>query len=205
MAMRWPLRFWPDTRAMVDDVIGFAATNHGTNEARGCDGTDDCTAASAQQSSGSQFIRALNSKAETFRGISYTEIATERDQTVTPQPGASYVVGKGRITNVLIQQVCPTAKSEHLQIGTVDPTAAALALDALNNPGPAKRSRIDPTVCAQQFHPGVDPVTAPAEIAAALRSLYLDEAPTRAEPALRCYVFKNNRVCRQQRRAAKND
>ena len=23
MSMRWPLRFWPDTRAMVDDVIGI--------------------------------------------------------------------------------------------------------------------------------------------------------------------------------------
>ena len=33
MAMRWPLRFWPDTRDMVDDVIGFAGTNHGTTQA----------------------------------------------------------------------------------------------------------------------------------------------------------------------------
>ena len=39
MAMRWPLRFWPDTRGMVDDVIGFAGTNHGTTQAADCDGT----------------------------------------------------------------------------------------------------------------------------------------------------------------------
>ena len=35
MSMRWALRFWPDTRAMVDDVIGFAGSNHGTGSG-GC-------------------------------------------------------------------------------------------------------------------------------------------------------------------------
>ncbi len=106
---------------------------------------------------------------------------------------------------MLIQQVCPNAKSEHLAVGTVDPTAAALALDALNNPGPADPDRISPTVCAEQFQPGVDPVTAPAQIAAALKALYLDDSPTRAEPALRCYVFKDRKTCKRERRAARND
>ena len=203
MAMRWPLRFWPDTRAMVDDVIGFAGTNQGTTQAADCDGTADCTAAGAQQSNGSQFIRALNSGAETFAGISYTEIGTARDETVTPQPGASFVDGPGDITNVLIQDVCPNATSEHLMVGTSDPTAAALALDALDHPGPADPHRISPTVCAEPFQPGVDPVTAPAEIAAAIKSLYLDDSPKVAEPALRCYVFKNGRTCRRARRASR--
>ena len=30
MITRWSLRFWPDTRRMVDDVIGLAGSNHGT-------------------------------------------------------------------------------------------------------------------------------------------------------------------------------
>ncbi len=203
MAMRWPLRFWPDTRAMVDDVIGFAGTNHGTTQAADCDGTADCTAAGAQQSSGSQFIRALNSRAETFAGISYTEIGTARDQTVTPQPGASYVSGPGDITNVLIQDVCPNAASEHLQVGTVDATAAALAFDALDHPGPADPSRISPAVCAEPVQPGLDLAAAGPKIAAAIQALYLDDAPKVAEPALRCYTYKNNRTCRQQRRASR--
>ena len=197
MAMRWPLRFWPGTRRMVDDVIGFAGTNQGTDEAAGCDET--CTPAGAQQASDSDFIKALNSGAETFAGISYTEVGTERDETVTPQPGASYVDGPGDITNVLIQEVCPNATSEHLMVGTVDPAAAALALDAPRSPPrPGRPRRISPLVCAQPFQPGVDPVTAPAEIAAAIKSLYLNDGPTGGEPKLRCYVFKTNKKCRQR-------
>lgn len=198
MAMRWSLRFWPDTRKMVDDVIGFAGTNRGTDEAAGCD--ESCSPAAAQQGSDSNFIRALNSRTETFAGISYTEVFTTLDETVTPQPYASSVSGPGEITNVAIQDVCPNATSEHLMVGTSDPTAAALALDALNNPGPAKPGRIDPLVCAQPFQPGIDPVTAPAEIAAALKALFLDGGPTGGEPKLRCYVFKRMHECRQARK-----
>lgn len=198
MAMRWPLRFWPDTRAMVDDVIGFAGTNHGTDEAAGCD--ESCSPAAAQQGSDSDFIRALNSRAETFAGISYTEVFTNLDETVTPPREASSVSGPGEITNVAIQEVCPNATSEHLMVGTSDATAAALALDALDNPGPADPERISPTVCAQPFQPGIDPVTAPAEIAAAFESLFLSEGPTGGEPKLRCYVFKAMRKCRQARK-----
>ena len=36
MSMRWALRFWPDTRAMVDDVIGIAGSNHGTTALASC-------------------------------------------------------------------------------------------------------------------------------------------------------------------------
>ena len=204
MAMRWPLRFWPDTRDMVDDVIGFAGTNHGTTQAADCDGTADCTAAGAQQSSNSRFIRALNSRAETFAGISYTEVGTSLDQTVQPQPGASYVSGPGAITNVLIQDVCPNAKSEHLQVGTVDPTAAALALDALDHDGPADPARISPLVCSEQFQPGSTRSTPRPRSPRPSRALYLDDSPKVAEPALRCYVFKNGKTCRKQRRAARD-
>ena len=47
MSMRWALRFWPDTRAMVDDVIGFAGSNHGTDSGGGC--ANGCTPAGWQQ------------------------------------------------------------------------------------------------------------------------------------------------------------
>src|SRR4051794_14423915 len=33
MVPRWAFRFWPDTRKMVDDMISFAASNHGTTQA----------------------------------------------------------------------------------------------------------------------------------------------------------------------------
>lgn len=35
MVPRWALRFWPDTRAMVDDVIGLDPSHHGTLDAYG--------------------------------------------------------------------------------------------------------------------------------------------------------------------------
>ncbi len=83
MSMRWALRFWPDTRPMVDDVIGFAGSNHGTDSGGGC--ANGCTPAGWQQGAESNFIAALNSRAETHAGVSYTEVYTHRDEVVTPE------------------------------------------------------------------------------------------------------------------------
>lgn len=193
MVPRWALRFWPDTRAMVDDLVGFAPSNHGTTEARDCD-DGGCSAASTQQSDRSAFMRALNSYAETWRGVSYTSVYTRLDQTVRPNENAetgssSLRTGAGRRTNVAIQDICPNAKSEHLAIGTVDPIAYALAMDALGHEGPADPKRIAPTVCAEVFHEGVDPVTGPQGAAAALASFQSYQAKTvDREPPLACYA-----------------
>ena len=193
MVPRWALRFWPDTRALVDDLVGFAPSNHGTTEARDCaDG--GCSAASTQQSDRSAFMRALNSYAETWAGISYTSIYTRIDQTVRPNENAetgssSLRTGAGRRTNVAIQDVCPNAKSEHLAIGTVDPIAFALAMDALGHAGPADPKNVPLSVCAEVFHEGVDPVTGPASAAAAVASFQSYEAKTvDREPPLACYT-----------------
>lgn len=199
MVMRWPLRFWPDTRDLVEDVVGMAGTNRGTTLADGCD-PDPCTAADHQQAASSNFIAALNSRAETFAGISYTEIYTPIDQVVIPQPRASSVAGPGEITNVSIQDVCPNDPNEHLGIGTVSPTAAALALDAIRNPGPADPARIDPAVCAQQLQPGINPATFATDVAEAAAQLQTSDAPERpTEPRLRCYVYKDIGACRKER------
>ena len=85
MSMRWALRFWPDTRAMVDDVIGMAGSNHGTTALGSCKPNKvKCPPADWQQSNKANFIAALNSGAETFAGISYTEIFTHHDEVVMP-------------------------------------------------------------------------------------------------------------------------
>ena len=104
---------------------------------------------------------------------------------------SSLHTGRGDITNVALQDVCPADASEHLAIGTYDPVAYALAVDALTHPGPAEPLRIDPDVCAQSFMPGVDP--------AAFAVNYANEATfiagavatadeLAAEPPLACYV-----------------
>ncbi|MGH3629093.1 MAG: esterase/lipase family protein, partial [Sciscionella sp.] len=75
MIGRWGLRFWPDLRPMVDDLIGIDPSNHGTLDAYPiC--TVGCAPSIWQQQSGSAFTRALNSGAETFAGISYTQVYT---------------------------------------------------------------------------------------------------------------------------------
>jgi hypothetical protein len=196
MITRWSLRFWPDTRRMVDDVIGMAGSNHGSSGG-GASCLPGCSAAFAQQSADSNFIAALNSRAETFERISYTEIYTNHDEVVTPPPSAG-VSGPGRITNVAIQSICPTDPEEHLAIGTSDATAYALVIDALRHRGPASPKRVDAGVCAQPFMPGVDPAAYPADSGASTAFLLNSIATyphVDREPPLRCYVRLR---CRQR-------
>lgn len=205
MSMRWALRFWPDTRPMVEDVIGMAGSNHGTSSLGVCvSGLTKCAPAGWQQAASSAFIKALNSGAETFKGISYTEIYTHTDEVVKPNNSAansssSLHTGKGAITNVATQDVCPHDVYEHLLVGTIDPTAYALALDALNHAGPAKPSRIGTASCRQLYQPGVNPLTVdtylnvlaaiPGLSSVVLPDFSLVGAPMVAgEPKLRCYT-----------------
>jgi hypothetical protein len=199
MLPRWALRFWPDTRAMVDDVIGFAASNHGSTAGPDPACTPQCPAAHYQQHAGSNFNGALNSGQETFPGISYTEVYTHNDEVVTPNAddnGSSSVHGGGgEITNVALQDICPLDLSEHFAIGTTDAVAYALAIDALSHPGPASEQTVlgmAPALCLQPFQPGVNPLTVAVDeavAAAALLSDYAAAARPAAEPPLRCYVF----------------
>jgi Alpha/beta hydrolase family len=192
MLPRWALRFWPDTRKLVDDVIGFAPSNHGTTLARlAC--SQSCSAADWQQADNSHFTAALNSFQETFQGISYTDVYTHTDEVVQPNlndhGSSSLHGGGGAITNVAIQDICPADANEHLTIGTIDPVAYALAVDALDHRGPADPSRIAPLVCLQGLQPGVDRVTFAQNVAAATADFEAFSATkTPAEPPLRCYV-----------------
>ncbi|HEX4191309.1 MAG TPA: lipase [Marmoricola sp.] len=206
MSMRWALRFWPDTRAMVDDVIGMAGSNHGTaGSALISTKGAKMPPASWQQAADANFIKALNSGAETFGGISYTEIYTHTDEVVRPNSSASASssslhTGAGSITNVATQSICPRDVDEHLLVGTIDPTAYALAIDALDHAGPAVPSRIGHASCSQVLQPGVDPLNVqtylqilgavPGLGVVALPSVNLVGAPeVGTEPALDCYVY----------------
>ena len=193
MIMRWALRFWPDLRPKVEEVVGMAGTNHGsTTVDQMC--SRPCAPAIWQQGSHSNWTKALNSRQQTFAGIDYTEIYSHTDEFVTPNAddsGASSVHGPGRIANIATQDICPADTYEHLLIGTIDPVTAALVFDALDHAGPADPKRIDPAVCDEQFMPGYDTVTGPGDLASAVAQVMygLSTAPTvPAEPPLRCYV-----------------
>jgi pimeloyl-ACP methyl ester carboxylesterase len=198
MVPRWALRFWPDTRTMVDDQIGFAPSNHGTTGAEVLCAVS-CAAADWQQSDRSEFIKALNSYQETFAGISYTEIYSHFDEIVTPNSddtgSSSLHTGDGSITNVAIQDLCPADPSEHLAIGTQDLVAYDLAVDALEHPGPADPARAfagDPGICAPGgLMPGIDTTTYLTDLVGAAIDLATNTArapAVKAEPPLACYV-----------------
>ena len=196
MVPRWALRFWPDTRAMVDDMIGMAPSNHGTVDAFAlCLPVVGCAPAIWQQETNSPFIQALNSDAETFAGISYTQIYTELDEVVVPnfnEAGSSSLhTGDGTISNVAVQSVCPGHITDHLLIGTSDPVAFALVMDAINHAGPAVPSRIDRSVCGQLFQPGVNPAAFAvnfAKTAAYLGTVLATSPHVSKQPALASYT-----------------
>jgi triacylglycerol esterase/lipase EstA (alpha/beta hydrolase family) len=198
MVPRWALRFWPDTRRMVDDLVGLAASNHGTTSARTVCGSG-CSAATWQQRDDSRFIAALNAGAETWKGISYTSVFTRFDEIVTPnqdaQTGSTALrTGAGRIANAAVQNVCPNDTADHLQLGSSDAVGYALAIDALTHDGPADAARIPATTCLQPAQPGVNPATGASDAAASYAKVAQQFGSGKvlsAEPPLKCYVTRN--------------
>jgi hypothetical protein len=69
----------------------------------------------------------------------------------------------------------------------------AVAVDALNNPGPADPGRVDKAVCDAGFMPGIDAqrfLDDSARAAPVLETVPPDGEPTvPAEPDLRCWVL----------------
>lgn len=189
MIGRWALRWWPDTRPLVSELVGLAPSNHGTLTAiPTCN--PSCVPAYQQQRADSRFIAALNSRAQVFPGIDYTVVYTRTDWVVTPNHDGSASSLPGA-ANIAIQEVCPTATSEHLQLGSYDAVGYALVHDALTHDGPADPARLGLAVCAQPFMPGVNPASFPADWARYMRAVadaYEQTEPVTQEPPLACYV-----------------
>ena len=193
MIPRWALRFWPDTRELVEEVVAIAGSNHGTLVANAAC-AESCPASNWQQAFESNFILALNKDFETLPGIDYTNIYTHMDEIVQPNlddSGSTSLAGGANVTNVAVQDVCPGHVADHLALGSYDAVAWALTLDALDNPGPADPARFEIASCAEPFMPGVNPASFAADYAAMGEVLVNANAgsdrPTE-EPPLKCYV-----------------
>jgi hypothetical protein len=194
MVPRWALKFWPDTRNDVEDLVALDPSNHGTVLANGiC--APGCAPAIWQQRAGSAFLAALNKDAETFAGVSYTVIYSHFDDVVVPNTsnnGSSALhTGAGLISNIAVQDICPADTSDHLAMGSYDNVGYALAMDAVTHPGTAQPSRIDPTVCTVPLQPGVNPVTFPVDYAGysqQVATTLLTAPRTNAEPPLPAYA-----------------
>jgi pimeloyl-ACP methyl ester carboxylesterase len=191
VVIRWALRFWPDLRPLVSDVVALGPPTEGAAPlAAGCTGI--CSAAQWQQRAGSEFLAALNSGLRTFPGIDYTVVTSATDDVVTPTPAASALPvgepGGGAVVNVAVQELCPGRPVDHVALGTSDTVALALVVDALQNPGPADVARAGAQGCGRISARGITR----AELADGTRRL--DVAGSRpttalpAEPGLPCYT-----------------
>ena len=195
MSPRWALRFWPDTRPLVDDLVGLAPSNHGTADAEACVAV--CPAAFWQQRATSPFVQALNSGAETFVGIDYTVVYTRLDEVVFPNLDArtgssSLRTGGGAITNVATQDVCPLSVADHMALGSFDAVGYAAATDAFDHVGPASVARIPRSACARPYHEGVSSLTFALDLVGFTTATAANIAAypvSAAEPPLKPYVF----------------
>jgi pimeloyl-ACP methyl ester carboxylesterase len=190
---RWALRWWPDVREKVSDYIGFAAPNHGTSVidagmlcARGC------APSLFQMRPDSRFLAALNEGAEAWGPADYTAVYSATDTTVTPATTAARlsITGDARVSNVLLQDICPDNTASHNGL-LIDGLAFAVVMDALAHDGPADPTRIGASACGQQVVPGLDPARAASLLAqrvgpAGPRIAGYPAVPE--EPALRPYA-----------------
>jgi pimeloyl-ACP methyl ester carboxylesterase len=194
MIGRWALKYWPDTRGMVDDYVSLAASNHGTAVfVAQCASGLPCTAANWQQRTDSDFLTVLNRGPQTWPDISYTQIYTRTDEVVVPNrnsSGSSSLPPATNVSNIAVQELCPTETVEHFGMA-YDNAAWLLGMDALTHPGPARLPRVSTATCGWPFMPAVDPVTFPSNAAAALAQTVTSTAAAATppgEPALRSYA-----------------
>lgn len=195
MIGRWALKYWPDTRHMVDDYVSLAASNHGTTVfAAQCAATPTCTAANWQQRTGSNFLTALNWGPQTWPGISYTQIYTRHDEVVVPNRdanGSSSLPPARNVSNLAVQDLCRFETVEHFGMA-YDNAAWLLGMDALTHPGPAILYRTSPATCGRLLMPAVNPLTFFNNASAALSQSVASTAAAAIlpwEPPLRCYAI----------------
>jgi triacylglycerol lipase len=189
---RWAIKFWPDVRNSVDDMVGLEAAYHGTAVTNIFCATGWCVPVAWQLSIGSNLLKALNADDETPGDVSYTSIYSLTDDGVLPQLPQSVSEQGDGATNVPIQNICPVRVVSHIQ-ALADAVAYAVVLDAFTHPGPADPSRIDRSICGQLLLPGVTLDSFAIHLAAIYATLYTYSSgiayPTvHREPPLRCYA-----------------
>jgi triacylglycerol esterase/lipase EstA (alpha/beta hydrolase family) len=144
---RWALRWWPDVRGRVSDLIMLATPNQGALYPDvSCAAPSSCSASLFQMRSDSAFLAALNRGRQTVKRVSYTAILTDTDTVFVP-PRQGVLEGGGRfVTNVAVQSICPGHVVDHQSLA-FDGPAYAIVADALSHRGPARLRRIGSGAC----------------------------------------------------------
>ena len=181
---RWALKWWPDLRRLVSDVVMLVPPNHGAVFTDNfCDDPGSCAAALYQMRSDSNFLAALNSGRHTYGRVSLTSIVTTDDQVfVLPEQGR-LGWSTSRSADVALQDLCPDHQAQHNDL-PFDGPGWFIAIDALDHRGPASLSRIDQaTACADDTMPGVDRAYANERLAGYSATLagYLGPSGPKAE------------------------
>lgn len=189
---RWALKYWPDIRTLVGDLVAMSGVAHGFTETEVlC--SSECIAPFWQMKPNAKFIKALNNGDETPGDVSYTSVYSRSDQFVWlangPQNPWDESAKINGAANIAIQDVCPGRQVEHVQ-AIYDAAIYAVIMDALTHDGPANAGRIDKAVCAQAAMPGVDMGTAMSKTIEIDHDLMVltGEHHLKAEPASASYV-----------------
>jgi triacylglycerol esterase/lipase EstA (alpha/beta hydrolase family) len=160
LSSRAAVKWWPDVRGVVDDLVLLGAPNHGTvNTAWMC--ALRCIPTFWQAKPGSAFLRALNAGDETPGDISYTSVYSRTDLPVQPALPGTATPELAGASNIAVQDVCVARPVDHPQLLS-DPVAHAAVIDALTQPGAAAPARIDRSACLQLLAPGIDALPAVA-------------------------------------------
>lgn len=155
LVARWAVKWWPDVRAQVDDLVTLLSGNHGGfSPADGSCADMSCPPSVWQMRIGSAFLGALNADEETPGDISYTSVYSLTDTLSYPLPSLSALDGG---TNVAVQDVCPGRPVDHVPGGFFDAAVYQMTLDAFSRDGTLDIARIDRSVCSRLALPGVDP------------------------------------------------
>ncbi|MGI8608398.1 MAG: esterase/lipase family protein [Candidatus Dormibacteria bacterium] len=191
---RWALKWWPDTRALVEQYISMAGSNHGGAFGDG-DCAYSCPPALWQQSTKSRFMAALNLPHETQPGVNYTSIYSLTDDIIEPSvttPAGRAVAPIDGATNITVQSVCPGRYVGHVQ-SAWDAAYYAVVLDALTHRGPGRLDRVDRSFCNQRAMPEVNEADAWQRTAAVYADAGIRQSehykPT-SEPLSADYVTK---------------
>lgn len=122
----------------VQDLVGIAPSNYGTELNSGGGSSPLCRACD-QQRAGSTFLRNLNEGDDTPGPGSFTQIATDDDEIILPYTRC-FLRGTERTRNITLQNYNGGLIVTHQNIYN-DPFAQRLVFDALANPGPADPER----------------------------------------------------------------
>jgi triacylglycerol esterase/lipase EstA (alpha/beta hydrolase family) len=120
--------------SVVDDLVGLAPSNHGTANPLAPPAGFTCPAC-RQQVTGSDLLRRLNSGDESPGPVSYTNLVTRYDEVVIPYT-SGYLAPDPTVTNLTLQDKCPSDTTEHLRI-IYDSVALQITMNALARSGPA--------------------------------------------------------------------